>query len=347
MKYVINGKFLTQKQTGVQRYAYEIINELDKIVEPNKIEILTPKSVNNMPNYKNIKVILYGKLNGNLWEQISYPFYLITRRRIGINLGNVAPLIKPDYVCMHDMNFRANPNFFDKKFVRWYRIQMLNIKYRAKHIFTVSEFSKSEMIKYYKINPKRITVIYNGWQHMQRIKSDINIFNKFPELKKNQYIFTLSSLAPNKNINWIINNAKVNPNLKYAIAGGLDLKVYGKKQEFEIPDNLIFLGYVTDSEAKALLENAKVFIFPTLYEGFGIPPLESLSLNTKIIVSDIPCMHEIYGKSAIYIDPFNYQININEILSTLSTKDANFSKILEKYNWSKSAINLNNIMRKN
>lgn len=342
--YVINGKFLGQKKTGVQRFAYEIINQLDNLSNYHEFTLLVPKSVNSIPELKNIKIIKYGSLKGILWEQLCFPFYLITRHATGLNLGNVAPLIKPDIVCMHDMNFKANPDFFSWEFVLWYNIQMLNFKYRAKKILTVSQFSKNEIIKYYKIKSERIHVIYNGWEHIKSIESDDNILNNNDFIRIDDYYFTLSSLAPNKNIQWILKNAKYNPNEQYLIAGGLDLNVYGKETKFQVPDNVHFLGYISDSEVVSLISHCKAFLFPTLYEGFGIPPLEALALGSNIIVSNTECMREIYSNVAYFIDPYEPNVLLSELLQSKEINKSQIRNVLYKYSWIESGLRLKNIL---
>lgn len=92
------------------------------------------------------------------------------------------------------------------------------------------------------------------------------------------------------------------------------------------------------------MANCKAFIFPSIYEGFGIPPMEAMAENAPVIVSNKACMPEIYGKSVHYIDPYNYK-NIN-IENILLEKVKNPELILEKYSWKKSADKLYNLLKK-
>ncbi|MCD7809663.1 MAG: hypothetical protein LUH02_09985, partial [Erysipelotrichaceae bacterium] len=120
VKYIINGRFLTKQITGVQRYAYEIILELDKIMEDNFVELVVPSNCENIPKFEHIGVNKIGKLKGNLWEQISFPLYVSRKKAIPINLCNTAPLINPGIVCIHDVKIKAKPEYFSKKFLIWY-----------------------------------------------------------------------------------------------------------------------------------------------------------------------------------------------------------------------------------
>lgn len=335
MKAIINGKFLTQKITGVQRYAREILLELDKIVNTNEIEIAVPNDdLIDTPSYKNISIVKVGKLKGNLWEQISFPLYVAKQNGVSINLCNTSPLLKPGIVCIHDVKINATPQYFNKNFVLWYRLLFYNTAKRAKKIITVSEFSKSEIIKYYGVDKEKIVVIPNAWQHFERIEYDENTLNKY-NLESKRYYFAMSSLEPNKNFKWIAEAAKNNPDELFVVSGSINKKVFSENFSMDNVNNLKFLGYVSDPEAKTLMRECKAFLFPSFYEGFGIPPLEAIVAGaTHIIVSDTPCMHEIYEKYACYIDPNDWDVNIDDLVS----KDQiNLKEVQNKYSWKISA----------
>lgn len=328
-KIIVNGKFLTQRVTGVQRYAREILIELDKIISSNQIVLAVPQDTKEIPKYRNIKVVRVGKTKGIMWEQLEFPFYVKQQHGISLNLCNVSPLFDPGIVCIHDVKIKATPQYFSKKFLIWYNLLLTNATIRAKKIITVSEFSKSEIIKYFKVNPNKIVVIPNAWQHYAEIQYNENTLIKY-SLKKNQYYFAMGSMEPNKNFKWIAEMAKRNPMDNFAVAGSINKKVFAEGLGFECPDNMCLLGYVTDEEAKTLMRDCKAFLFPSFYEGFGIPPLEAVSAGAKqVVVSDIPVMHEIFGDTANYINPAK-----NGKISAFHDIQRN---VLNKYAWSLSA----------
>lgn len=337
--YVIDGLFLTQKITGIQRYAYEITMELDNRVPPNTLEILVPEYLKTVPNLKNIKVIRHGKERGVLWQQINYANYARKNKLKCICFTNVLPLLYAHgIITIHDVSYKANPQFFKSKRDRlsalWHRLNYWRAAHSDMKVVTVSQFSKSEIMKYYGIPPQRITVIYNAWQHMKRIENASDTFQRYPELVKGSYYFSMSTLAANKNFKWILYAAKNNPDKQFAIAGGGKLKGAAEAEGFAELPNVSFLGYVTDEDAKTLMENCKAFLFPTLYEGFGIPPLEAIASRApRIIVSDTPCMHEIYGNYATYIDPLDY----GNIQLPNSKTELCVDNLLDKYSWTFSA----------
>ena len=329
-KIIINGRFLTQRITGVQRYAREICAELDKLVKPDEIIMAVPPETTNIPEYKNIKVVKVGMFHNRLWEHISFPLYVLGQKAISLNLCNVAPLLSPGIVCIHDMKIKATPQFFSTKFLLWYRLLFFNATKRAKKIITVSNFSKSEIIKYYGVDEDKIVVAPNGWQHFARVNYDENALSKYG-LEKDSYYFAMSSLEPNKNFKWIAEQAVKNSNELYVVAGSINDKVFSEGLGFKCPDNMKLIGYVSDEEAKTLMRDCNAFLFPSIYEGFGIPPLEAMSAGAKrIIVSDIPVMYEIFES----VFEYNANTNVHDIVIS-SNKIA--LRILIKYSWNKSA----------
>ena len=213
---IVNGKFLTQRVTGVQRYARELLKALDQRIERNQIFLAIPFDVKDIPFYKNIKVVSVGKRSGIFWEQVEFPLYVKCQHGMSLNLCNVAPLIAPGIVCIHDMKVKAHPEFFGKIFRLWYDLLFYNETKRATKIITVSEFSKHEIVKYYKVNANRITVITNAWQHYNCIQFDENALSRYG-LQKDRYYFAMGSMDPNKNFKRVAEMAKQEPNSIFEI----------------------------------------------------------------------------------------------------------------------------------
>lgn len=116
MKVIINGRFLIHRVTGVERYAREILSELDKIIEPESIEMAVPSEVEDVPTYKNIKVIKVGKLHNRLWEHLSFPWYVYKNKGVSLNLCNVAPLPAPGLYAFMMLKLKQPRSIFQKNF---------------------------------------------------------------------------------------------------------------------------------------------------------------------------------------------------------------------------------------
>lgn len=344
--YTVDGAFFAQRVSGIQRYSIELLAEMDRILSPGELEIAVPRNVRT-PEYRNIRVVSCGRHSGMLWEQTDYPRYLRQNGRKGLCTCNVMPLRGfSGMVVVHDVCYRARPDFYTDARGRlsaaWHRLQYRVIAKKAEHIITVSQFSRSELQRYYGVNPDRVTVIPNAWQHMQRTEPDPATFEKWPELHPGEYYFSMSNLLKNKNFPWVLRAAKAKPEAIFAIAGGGNLEKAAGEMGLENLPNVRYLGYVSDGEAKTLMANCKAFLFPTLYEGFGIPPLEAIACGApRVMVSDTPCMREVYGSHADYIDLQTNPGNVDDVIP-----GHNAAGVLARYSWADSARLLAQLLRK-
>lgn len=352
-KIYINGRFLTQNITGVQRYAIEIVKALDKYLNDNKLndkykfEIVCPKNIKQNLNLKNIEIKKIGNLKGHLWEQIELPLYV--KNKFLFNFCNCAPLVKKNQiVTIHDVAVCDIPYAYSKFFRIWYKFMYRVLTSRVKKLFTVSEFSKKRLNEYFNIPLEQIEVTYNGIDHMKNIKPDENIFSKF-SIEKNNYVLAVSSLNPSKNFKLILETAKILPEINFVIAGGSNSSVF-KEQGLEITSNVKFIGYVNDEELVALYKYASCFVYPSIYEGFGIPPLEAMFFNCPVILSDIEVFKEIYMDNVLFCKIDNSNILKEKILLILNDKKIkNYiivkeKFLVDKYKWNNILVKLLDII---
>lgn len=336
-KIVINGDFLAfSTNAGVSRYALEIIKELDKIID-FQVELVTPEYAKMTIALNKIKLVKFGKRSLNLWKLFDLKAYVNSNDAILIDLTQALPFMKNSITCIHDCIPELVPSAYNglfnktirKSFKLFQRKRAIN---NSIELITVSEFSKMNIIDYYHINPEKIIVIGNGWQHILRVKSDDSLLKKH-KLNENEFFFTLGSRVKHKNLPWIVAAAKQNLNYKFVVSGE---NKYAEKNELaELPKNIIFTGYISDEQIKSLMTKCKAFLFPSFYEGFGIPPMEALALGTRVIISNKTCLPEIYRNSAYYIDPYDYShIDLDRILERKVESPDN---VLNMYSWEKSA----------
>ena len=342
-RYIINGKFMADSMQGIVRYSREILNELDKLIDDQLyIELAVPSDAKDLPQYKNIKVRIIGTLRGLAWEQIDLGGYARKNRDMTlVNLCNTVPLfVKPGITVVHDVMYKVNPEYYLKlrnKLSRiWHILQYHIISNHEKLIITVSNFSKSEIEKYYPKAKGKIEVVPNGWQHIRRCIPSKDWQKRYPFLKPGEYYFSLATLSKNKNGVWIYKAAEHNPDETFVMGGG----IY-EMEEYQKPDNVHLLGFISDEDACALMENCKAFIFPSVYEGFGIPPLEALARGVQVISSNLTSLPEVLGRSVHYIDPHNPNVKLNELLATDVDKP---EEALRKYGWDKSAIKFRDVL---
>jgi glycosyltransferase involved in cell wall biosynthesis len=317
-KVLINGYFLCRRLTGIERYAYEITRRLDAISGQKEIAIIIPGDFNDIPPYKNLEVIKYKKkIPHILWQLVTLQSFLLTHRQYTIlDFGNTCLPLAPGIVFLHDIYCEFFPEDFTgfrDRIVRLYnKWQYRLIAKKAKKIGTVSYFSKNQIAQTYHINPDRITVIYSSWNHFKTIKADHSVFDQYKALSKPFY-FSLGSLSKRKNIAWIIAYAAKHPEDVFALSGDT-LPTSKAELDGPKPANIILLGYLDDQKVRALMERCKAFILPSYYEGFGLTPVEALSCGARVIVARAASLPEIFGNTAHYIDPFNTDVDLDELL---------------------------------
>lgn len=333
---LINGRIFEFPITGVGRFCYEVISEMDKMVDPGEILLAVPRDAKNIPELSNIEVRTIGKHTGIYWEQIELPIFVKNNNCKCISMSSSVPLLTPDYVLIHDISLKVNRDkngdLKDKMKIWWPLLQYkIGIK-KSEVLFTDTYFQKTEFEREYKTN-REIIVAYAGWQHMDRISCDDNIIKKLG-LENKEYLFAVSTRAKNKNFKWILKVAEQHSDILFVIAGKLDTKYFSDATELDSLPNIVATGYVSDSQMKSLMKNAKAFLYPSIYEGFGIPPLEAMSVGTKAIVAKSSCLPEVYEDTVYYIDPYNYNIDFDALLNQNVEKA---EKVLKKYSWEKTA----------
>lgn len=356
MTYLINPNFLCRSLTGIERFAFETCRRLDLLLtEKDDIHIVIPSNAKTVPEYKNIKIIRINKplKSFPFWDLFQFASWCRKLNATGINFSNTAPLGKNCGISfIHDIYAKQFPEDFcskKEKLVRLYScFNYMNIAHNAKKVLTVSEFSKQQIQEVYGVKDNRIDVIPNGWEHFKEVSCD-PLTDSDGFLTPETFYFTLGSLQKRKNLGWLARYAANHPDEKFAISGkAVSGFVSGDIAELQNLPNVKLLGYVTDEQVKWLMKNCKAFIFPSYYEGFGIPPLEALSVGAKIIIGKAASLPEIYKDSAAYIDPYDTNCNLEKLLSNLEKNTGHkeaVEKVLSEYSYDKAAEKLYNVLK--
>lgn len=329
----INGRFLSRPVTGVQRYSHEIIRELDGMLtkdgrdsEATRLELLTPNNVQGTLPLRNISVKPVGRFSGHLWEQLELPRYC--RGNLLFTPSGGAPLIHGRHVMtIFDAAVFAAAKGYSRKYAAWYRFLLHRIAHKAEKILTISEFSKHEIQKWCQIDAQKIIVTHLGYEHILRVTADDSILKKHG-LDTQPFVLAVSSMNPNKNLRGIAEAIQLlsTYKVKFAIAGGMNADVFGKSAP--LPKNVVQLGYVSDSALRALYERALCFLFPSFYEGFGLPPLEAMACGCPVIVSRAASLPEVCGNAATYCDP-NDPTDIAKCILEVFSKPADRAQLIK------------------
>ena len=309
MKIQINARFLTQPVTGVQRYAVHLVKALDDLLDRGLIDpkrflfvLLAPREIRYALPLKHIPLKRVGHLSGHLWEQFELPFY--ARGGLLLNLCNAAPLFKRNQiVTIHDASVFATPNAYSYFFRTWYKILLTVLGKTARKIMTDSSFSKTELIRYAGMDDRKIEVIALGAEHVFSTNTDETILKRH-EIGRKPFVLAVGSMNPNKNFDGIVRAIERLGDAPFdiVIAGGVNPRVFGSARPV-LPAAVKHLGYVNDGELRTLYEHASCFVYPSLYEGFGLPPLEAMACGCPVIVSRSASLPEVCGDAAVYCDP--------------------------------------------
>lgn len=346
----INGRFLTKAITGVQRYAFELLAHLDVLLEESeysglKLICLAPPELEALPAWKNLEIRRVGHNRGNLWEQIDLPFH--AQGNLLFSPANTGPFyVSNQALTFHDASVFAMPEAYSLAFRAKYWFIFKNLVRTARLILTDSRFSQQELARYLQVPAERFLVIPLGGDHFQNMQSDLAILQKHG-LSDGSYLLTVASQSRHKNFGTVLKAASlVKSGVNFVAVGGSFQQVFhqnGRIASESLPPNIHALGYVNDHQLKALYENARGYIFPSLYEGFGLPVLEAMNNGCPVLCSTAASLPEVGGEAALYFDPLdanNLAAVIERFLTDPTLKSDLRTRGIEhaaRFTWEKTA----------
>jgi glycosyltransferase involved in cell wall biosynthesis len=311
-------------RVGSGMYAFQVMQHLYELDTWNEYIIyLKSAPVVDMPRErKNWQYEICGPQK--LWTQFALPLKLFADRKkldVFFSPGHYAPRFSavPTVVAVLDLAFMKFPEYFKKsdlmQLKSWTKYSVKN----AKHVITISESTKRDVVNYYKASPSDVTVTYIGFD-TETFKpiNDQSVIK--PILEKygfqQPYILYLGTLQPRKNIVRLVHAFKdlvsqdkySNLGLKLVIVGKkgwMYQEVFSEVKKLNMEDIVVFTGYIPDSEKPAVLSGALIYTLPSLYEGFGIPVLEAMACGTPVVVSQISSLPEVVGEFGILVDPYS------------------------------------------
>lgn len=286
---VINGRFQRQPLSGVQRTAREIVARL---AAPHRVA--TPPSG-------------MAPQMGHLWEQMVLPV------RLGESLlwspCNAGPLAaRRHVVTIHDAAVLDHPEWFSARFSAIYR-QLWPRLARSAKIVTVSEFSRERLSEQLDLPAERIAVVPNGVdaRFAPATPDEIADVRQRYGLGEHLYFLALATVEPRKNLSLVLKAwrraLKDIPDARLVIAGAKGVsRVFAGAEEHETPPGIIMLGRTPDEDLPALISGARAMLYPSLYEGFGLPVLEAMACGTPAVTTRRASLPEVGGEAAIYVD---------------------------------------------
>jgi glycosyltransferase involved in cell wall biosynthesis len=361
-KVLIDSISLLSSLTGIGKYTNEIAKYLEKyqdldvnyfygyyskerigVIQHQKFKLLKA-FISNIPFLKKVvrKLFLFP-------SKFFTPKYDLYWQPNFIPLDNIKA--SKIVTTVHDLSFYVHPKWHPQERLDYFDQYFLKNVKRSDWIITVSEFSKNEIIEYLQFPEEKITVIYNGVdQDLYKVYDEDTLSVTKNKLKlTNNFLLFVGSIEPRKNL---LNLLKAYHLLPIELKDKYPLVLVGFKgwendevmEEIEKEkSHVIYLGYLTDEELAHVYNLASLFIYPSLYEGFGIPPLEAMACGTAVISSHTASLPEACGDAAQYIDPNNYE-DITKNINLLLNDTAKMENLVEKglihvknFSWQKSA----------
>lgn len=306
---VLNGRFLVQSMTGVQRYATEMITALDRLIEAGDVParladaewvVLRPAGPAADLALRRIPVrVAGGPVNAQIWDQAVLPF--AARGSTLVSLANSGPVMhRRHLVVIHDAIVFRHPEFYGRSYVSFHKTLGRLLAWTAT-IGTVSDFSRNELASLLGLKAGSIPVLANGADHLSRVVPDDSVLDEL-DLRGRSFFLALGSLSGNKNVQVAAEAfARLNrPDARLVLVGSGS--AIFRSNTVETVSGLLRPGRLSDEKIASLYANAVAFVFPSIYEGFGIPPLEAMAFGSPVLASRAGAVVETCADAASYFD---------------------------------------------
>ncbi len=349
------------QRTGTETYSLELIKQFAQLAtSQRRLRLYTAHAPHqtDWPDspYVETRVIPFPRL----WTHLRLAAELQHRPPdILFVPAHVLPLYcpVPTVVTVHDLGYLHYPETHPL-FQRWYLDWTTGRHSRlANHIIADSMATQNDLVNFYSANPSRITVVHLGRNEKLHHVSEANIIAQTKQRYgiDGDYLLYLGTLHPRKNLTRLVEafyqaiTALQNSQLKLVIAGQrgwLYTEIFGRVQTLGLTERVIFPGYVTDEDKATLLSGALAYVFPSLYEGFGLPILEAMTCGTAVLTSHSSAMPEVAGESAILVNPHRTAEITTGLIALISNPRLRQQLVTQGYcqakqfSWEKTAIQI-------
>lgn len=348
------------QRLGSSQVAFELLKNIESLDKKNNYTvILANPPLDDLPKEREgwkYKVLKIKKFK----TYIALPLALFTTRDkpdLFFSPTHYTPVISPvpRVMMIFDLSYLRFPQYFKPRDLYqmklWTKISVM----QAEHIITISKSSYDDILKYYGVSKDKVTIAYPGYNsstfHPLKDKARVDQVRDKYQIHGKYAVF-LGTVQPKKNLIRLIEAFKNIEHFKLVVVGktrGLGRQAWmfeeilNKPKELGIEEKIVFTGFVPDEDLPALISGAEVFLLPSLWEGFGIPALESMACGTPVIVSNVSSLPEVVGEAGVLIDPLNVEQLEQAIRSVAFDKKLRLKKSKEgleqakKFSWDKMA----------
>jgi glycosyltransferase involved in cell wall biosynthesis len=345
----VNGRFLSQPMTGVQRYATNMVEAIDNLVADDPefdhvdLVVMCDRAIQSLPQYRKARVSISRIANGYLWEQTLLP---LTSAGAIISLGNMGPIFKRHQILtIHDTNVFDMPTSYGIAYRSAYRLLLPVLAHRCAVVASVSQFSWRQLIKHDLVPADAKPVIAgNGHEHVKMWRADANGLHVSADRK---FVLIVGSYARHKNFAAVLDAAdELDKSGIDIVVAGSSGSVFSEIGNMSVRRNTKFLGRVSDDALCWLYQNASALAVPSIQEGFGLPALEAMALGCPVVSSRGGSLPEVCGDSSIYVDAYDVR-GWSKALISLAKDEVERQRLIERgleqcrnFRWTDSARRL-------
>jgi glycosyltransferase involved in cell wall biosynthesis len=366
MDFGLDGIPLNQSLTGVGHYTLELAQALARIAPEDRFELVSPlPSLHRPESPANLHITQarVGRLSRRFWWQVGLPRYIRRSQfRVFHGTNYNVPLLKscPTVVTIHDLSLLLWPQTHDQHLARRARWRLPIMVRRADAIIVPSESIKTEVCEHLGIDDSKITVIPEAprstfWPvpvaETLAVRRRLNIGDDF--------ILFVGTIEPRKNLLTLVrafevilrNNVAQTQLILVGNEGWMTGDLHGYLGSAEVSERIRLVGYLADDDLRALYSSCRVFVYPSLYEGFGLPLLEAMACGAPVITSNVPAIRETIGDIAVLISPTDVNELAHSIMRVLENpaereqRSTASKEHASKFSWEKAAAATLNVYR--
>ncbi|MEN8252601.1 MAG: glycosyltransferase family 1 protein [Patescibacteria group bacterium] len=373
MKIAIDIRNIGKKRTGSEVVVFELVRHLAQIDSENEYYLLIDNrsdeeisevekrlNIGEKSNFNIEQIGSGGKVSWNVW---SVPRFCKKMKMDIYHTEYIIPFFMPSFTKIithiHDISFKVHKELITKKDAFFLNTLIPRAVKKSDKVIAVSQFTKDEIVKYYKVPESKIEVVYNAvnLEPLNRSNAEIREKYNLPQ----RYVLALGTMQPRKNIPFLISAfaqvAREVDDINLVLVGkkshNFDDRIQKTIEKYpHIKEKVIFTGFVAEEDKIGVYKNAEVFVFPSLYEGFGVPILEAIEADTLVVASDIPPHKEIGGEGIIYFDPYSIDECSKTLYDSLDSDKMKDMIITEakkqktRFSWNNSVKKLKQIYEK-
>ena len=304
---VVNTKVLASHTTGVQRYLLELLARMPGLQQTAPATSL-------------------AGIRGHAWEQLRLP--ASCRDKLLWSPSNTGPLaVRNQVVTIHDVVPLDHPEWLNPRFAAWYRFLIPRLARRVRHVIVNSDFTRRRLTAHSGISDGKVTVIHCGVdaRFSPQTQEAIAAARAALQLPAGRYVLSVGSLEPRKNLGRLLSAwqrllPELPPDIWLVLAGakGKSLVFANVPELTCLPARVHLTGHVPDDRLPALYAGAEAFMYPSVYEGFGLPPLEAMACGTPVIVGNCASLPEVVGDAAVLVDPYSTDAIAQALLDVIT-----------------------------